>query len=116
MRLVLKNGPLSAALSRQNGTISGLPAFTLVELLVVIAIIGMLAALLLPASSRAKGAAQRIQCVDNLHQLGLALHSFVADNHNYTLWSVPTNDPLGHWWGEQLQRGGFGVSSPGAYF
>ena len=57
--------------------------FTLIELLVVIAIIAVLIALLLPAVQAAREAARRAQCMNNLKQLGLALHNYESSNGSF---------------------------------
>ena len=85
-------------------------AFTLIELLVVCAVIGVLAALILPALIKSTSSAQRIKCVSNLRQLGLAAQMYWDDNggHAFRYRGIATNGGDLYWFG-WLARGSEGA-------
>jgi len=68
--------------------------FTLIELLVVVAIIAILAAILLPALNKAREKARQSVCMNNLKQIGLAIHMYSTDYDGYILKLYPRIDPV----------------------
>jgi prepilin-type N-terminal cleavage/methylation domain-containing protein/prepilin-type processing-associated H-X9-DG protein len=86
----------------QKAAGQSVPGFTLIELLVVIAIISILAAMLLPVLARAKGAAKRIKCASNVHQMSAALRLYVDDFHKYPAFGDPKPVNRSTFWDYQI--------------
>jgi len=96
------------------GTVKTKPAFTLLELLVTAAIIGVLAALLLPALSKAREKSRRIACASNLRQINQSIHLY-ADDWSESLPILPDPNPYPNGVGayyKQLVKGYLGLSGP----
>lgn len=92
----------------------GVRGFTLIELLVVIAIIAVLASLLLPALAGAREKSRGIACVNNLRQMGIAIHTYAGDHDDRLVpaeYHVGNGAPYEESWVTLLVNGGF-VSAP----
>ena len=129
----LKNPSIA---SPRNSRPTARSGFTLIELLVVIAIIAILAAMLLPALSKAKTQAQATSCRNHLRQMALALQLYVTDWKYYPYYStvpVGVSGIAGHYWHEDLEpyyplrwtnssfqcpayKGGVSITDPGGPF
>src|SRR5262245_32952575 len=93
--------PGSPGRAQETSMIVRRPGITLLEVLVAVSIVAMVLALLLPAVQAAREAARRIQCADNLKQIGLACHNYHDRVGSFPPGNVASDDGSysGTWWG-----------------
>ena len=91
--MLITGSTVAGRLSPRGEVARTAKGFTLIELLVVIAIIAILAALLLPALALAKEKGRRANCMNNLHQIAVALSAYANDNNDFLPRGVAPNPP-----------------------